>query len=90
LPTIYRHKGYRFFFFSNEGYPNEPVHIHVRKGSQVAKFWLEPEVILESSYEISSSELKELEEVIREKQESFKEAWNAYFGDRSSSKENMV
>jgi len=79
LPTIYRHKGYRFFFFSNEGYPNEPAHIHVRKGSQTAKFWLEPKVILEHSYEMSPSELKELEEVIREKQESFKEAWNACF-----------
>ena len=85
MPTIFRYKGYRFFFFSNEGYPNEPVHIHVRKGSQVAKFWLVPEVILEHSYEMSPSELKELEGVIRENHESFKEAWDAYFRGRSSS-----
>lgn len=83
MPTIYRHKGYRFFFFSNEGYPVEPLHIHIRRGSATAKFWLEPEVILEHSYEMSPSELKELEEMIREKQESFKEAWNAYFGSCS-------
>jgi len=83
LPTIYSYKGYRFFFFSNEGIPGEPVHIHVRKGSQVAKFWLEPEVMLVHSYEMSPSELKEVERVIREKRETFKEAWNAYFGSSS-------
>ncbi len=36
--------------------------------------------MLEYSYEMSPSELKELEGVIREKQISFKEAWNVYFG----------
>ncbi|MCP4109321.1 MAG: DUF4160 domain-containing protein [Desulfobacteraceae bacterium] len=32
--------GYRFFFYSNEGNPLEPLHIHVRKGEAVAKFWI--------------------------------------------------
>jgi len=40
MPVIFRHKGYRFFFFSNEGIPLEPCHIHVKKGSAVAKFWI--------------------------------------------------
>jgi hypothetical protein len=35
-----RFKGYRFFFFSNEG--NEPIHIHVEKAGNYAKFWLYP------------------------------------------------
>ncbi len=50
----------------------------------MAKFWLEPEVTLVHSYEMSPSELKEVERVIREKKETFKEAWNAYFGGYSS------
>jgi hypothetical protein len=29
MPAVLRIKGYRFFFFSNEG--NEPIHIHVEK-----------------------------------------------------------
>ena len=59
-------------------------HIHIRRGSATAKFWVEPEVILEHSYEMSPSELKELEGVVRENQELFKEAWNAFFGGHSS------
>jgi hypothetical protein len=38
MPTIYRHGGYRFFFFSNEG--EEPPHIHIEAQGNVAKFWL--------------------------------------------------
>lgn len=82
MPTILRHKGFRFFFFSNEGY--EQAHIHVRKGSETAKFWLEPDVSLEYSYEMSPSELKEIEGIVKEQREVFKEAWNAYFGSSSS------
>ena len=38
MPIVFRYKGYRFFFFSNEGDPREPMHIHVRKGEASAKF----------------------------------------------------
>jgi hypothetical protein len=38
MPTVLRHKGYRFFFYSNEG--DEPAHVHVRKGDSEAKVWL--------------------------------------------------
>jgi hypothetical protein len=40
MPTVLLIKGYRFFFFSNEG--NEPVHIHVERAECYAKFWIEP------------------------------------------------
>ena len=49
MPTIFRENGYRFFFYSNEGDPREPAHVHVQKGSGEAKVWLEPEVELEES-----------------------------------------
>jgi len=39
MPTVLRWRGYRFFFFSNEG--SEPAHIHVEKDEAMAKFWLE-------------------------------------------------
>ncbi len=32
MPVVFRYKGYRFFFFSNEGDPLEPMHVHVRRG----------------------------------------------------------
>jgi len=56
MPVIFRHKGYRFFFFSNEGFPLEPCHIHVRKGGAVAKFWIVKEVRLAEAYDMSPAE----------------------------------
>lgn len=30
-PVVFRHRGYRFQFYANEGNPREPVHIHMVK-----------------------------------------------------------
>ncbi|MGO4490345.1 DUF4160 domain-containing protein [Microbacterium sp. 2RAF4] len=35
-----RVRGYRFFFYSNEG--SEPPHVHVERAEFSAKFWLRP------------------------------------------------
>jgi hypothetical protein len=42
MPVVFRHHGFRFFFYSNEGNPREPVHIHVEQAETEAKFWLLP------------------------------------------------
>ena len=42
MPAAFRHNRYRFHFFSNEGDPHEPVHIHVTKDNIDAKFGLYP------------------------------------------------
>jgi Domain of unknown function (DUF4160) len=44
VPVVFRWNGFRFHFFSDEGDPREPVHIHVVKDDVDAKFWLQPEV----------------------------------------------
>ena len=31
MPKVFEINGFKFFFFSNEGNPLEPCHIHVRK-----------------------------------------------------------
>jgi len=31
MPVVFRWKNFKFFFFSNEGDPREPPHIHVRE-----------------------------------------------------------
>jgi hypothetical protein len=40
MPVVFRERGFKFFFYSNEGNPREPIHIHVEKGTVEAKFWL--------------------------------------------------
>jgi hypothetical protein len=76
MPTVLRVGRYRFFFFSNEGL--EPSHIHVKAGSDQAKFWLDP-IDLVSSYGFRAHELSEIEQIIRQHQEELREAWNGYF-----------
>ncbi len=50
MRVVFRYKGFRFFFYSNEGSPREPVHVHVRAASSEAKLWLEPEIRVATSY----------------------------------------
>jgi hypothetical protein len=63
VPTVFRHDGYRFFFFSNEGDPREPPHVHVRRGGGEAKFWLMPEVAVAESFGFNAAELNALSEL---------------------------
>jgi len=80
MPVVFRYKGYRFFFFSNEGDPREPLHIHVRKAESLAKFWIEPEPEVAEAYGFTSHELRELLGVAIEKAELIRRYWNEHFG----------
>ena len=76
MPTVLRIRGYRFFFFSNEGF--EPLHIHVESAENYAKFWLEP-VTLVKSVGYSAKEQRQLREIIEGNKELLQEKWNEYF-----------
>lgn len=78
LPTLLREGPYRFFFYSNEGDPREPPHVHVTAGERVAKFWLDP-VELASSKRLRSGEIADLRSVVERHRREFAEAWNAHF-----------
>ena len=80
MPVVFRHHGFRFLFFSNEGDPREPVHVHVRRGDAQAKFWLDPEVTLEGAFGLSAVELRELAEVVRQHRDLIREKWHEHFG----------
>lgn len=77
MPTILRIKGYRFFFYSNEGH--EPPHIHVESADHYAKFWLDP-VAIDSSVGYHVSELSELYRLVEHHRDVFLERWHAHFG----------
>lgn len=81
MPVVFFYKGFRFFFYSNEGIPREPLHIHVRRGSDIAKFWLEPQIAVAESYGLSPAELRELSSVVSENRDRIERYWNEYFGD---------
>jgi hypothetical protein len=79
MPKIFEWNGYKFFFFSNEGNPLEPCHVHVRKEGRLAKFWVEPAVGLASSWGMSSVELNRLEKVVEEKSKLIRRRWDEHF-----------
>ena len=81
MPVMLRHGGLNYFFYSNEGQPPEPPHIHVRGGGRDAKVWLQPEVLIEDSYGFNPSELSNIIRIVSENREHLLRAWNDYFGD---------
>jgi hypothetical protein len=75
-PTVLKIGPYRFFFNSRE---EIRPHIHVSCTAGVAKFWLEPLVALASYYRLSSRELRQIENIVREREDEFKSAWDKHF-----------
>ncbi|MEI7607243.1 MAG: DUF4160 domain-containing protein [Rhodospirillaceae bacterium] len=78
MPTILVTGPYRFFFYSLEG--DEPPHVHVEQGDDVAKFWLAP-VQLAESHGFRSHTLKRLRLLVIEHRLTFLEAWHGHFGN---------
>lgn len=75
-PTIFREKGYRFFFFSRE---ESREHVHVYCADGEAKFWLEPHIELAKNFRLSRTQLREVEQIIEEHYDEIKNAWKKHF-----------
>ena len=78
MPTVFKIGPYRFFFYSGDR--DEPVHVHVEKEDEVAKFWLDP-VRLQRSGGFRAREINDIQKKIQNNQEQIIEAWNEYFND---------
>jgi hypothetical protein len=81
MPTVFVHRGFRFFFYANEGDPREPVHIHVIRDGVEAKFWLWPTVRVAYNDGFNAKTLRELVEAVELNGNRVVEAWNEFFGD---------
>ena len=78
-PTVERVGPYRFFFFFFAGDFVEPPHVHVERDRAVAKFWLKP-VSLAYSRLFGAHELRQIEQMVKERSTAYLEAWNEFFG----------
>ncbi len=76
MPTVFRVAGYRFFFFSNEGF--EPIHIHVEVADGYAKLWVNP-VSFADVRGLNAKQMREIREIVRGRQREIVEAWNDHF-----------
>ena len=80
MPAVFRDGGLRYFFFSNEGQPPEPLHIHVTGGGRDAKVWLEPDIALAESYGFNPRELSVILRAVAENRDLIVRAWRDHFG----------
>jgi len=79
VPVVFRWNGFRFHFFSDEGDPREPVHIHVAKDDVDAKFWLQPEVKVAYNKGFNARTLAKLSRLIEERRQEIERAWDDHF-----------
>jgi Domain of unknown function (DUF4160) len=72
MPIILRIGSFRFYFYSGESH--EPPHIHVDKGSNTAKFWLQPIARARVSG-FKEHQLKQIERLILQHHALLLSAW---------------
>lgn len=75
-PTVFRERGYRFYFFSREELRQ---HVHVQHSDGEAKFWLEPTIELAQNFGLSTQELKIVEQLVKSHEQDIKNAWHKHF-----------
>ena len=79
-------RGFRAFpdhigFSSTVSICNEPMHVHVRRDRQHAKFWLAP-VALAWNHGFNLRELNEIRRLLVQHQPTIIEAWHEHCGQR--------
>jgi hypothetical protein len=81
MPAVFRESGLRYFFYSNEGSPPEPPHIHIKGRGCDAKIWLEPSILVAKCHGFNSKEIAHILQVVTENLDLIQRAWNEHFGN---------
>ena len=84
MPVVFRHLGVRFYFYSNEGNPREPVHIHAGRDDAEAKLWVIPDVQIADSFGFTRREQGELIRIVELRRDEIVRAWHEHFGGITS------
>jgi uncharacterized protein DUF4160 len=79
MPRVFDWNGYRFHFFSNEGDPREPVHVHVTRAPATAKFWIRPQPAVAYNKGFPAKVLSQLISVIESRADEIENAWHDHF-----------
>ena len=78
-PTVFRQKGYRFYFLSNE---EKRIHVHVECQDGEAKFWIEPIVALANYQGLNKVKLNEIRKIVERRKNEIIKKWQEHFGRR--------
>lgn len=76
MPTVLVDGPYSFVFFSSDR--TEPMHIHVKRDKQIAKFWLDP-ISLANNHGFAEHEINRIHQLVFKHHTRLTEAWHDYF-----------
>lgn len=79
MPVVFRWEGIRFYFYSNEGDPCEPIHVHAERQGAEAKIWLFPDVRIAESIGFDRRTLVQLVRVVEDRKGDIERAWHEHF-----------
>ena len=82
MPTVLLIRGWRVFFYSNEG--DEPVHVHARHGDVECKYWILPDSYdIEEAWsrKLSPRLHREIRKILFDHFDLIVDEWNQFFGD---------
>ncbi len=88
MPQVFRAGPYWVYFWSNEGDPIEPVHVHVSQGAPVpnaTKFWITSTgkcLLANNASGINRRVLVNIGRIIEARVEEVLTKWDAHFGQR--------
>lgn len=83
MPSVFFYKGLRFYFFSNEGTPREPIHIHVEGEGGNAKVWLDPGPVVAYNRGFNAATLREIVRVVSFRRNEIEKVWDDFFTGES-------
>lgn len=89
MPQVFKIGSYWVYFWSNEGDPLEPVHVHVCQGAPSAgatKIWITQAgkcYLCHNHSRIQNQTLRNIMEIISARSGEVIEKWLAYFGQIS-------
>jgi hypothetical protein len=83
MPTVLLVRGWRVFFYADEG--SEPVHVHAKKGNAECKLWLRTELFeVEEAWAhgLTPRLRREIRQIVFDHFDDIVEEWNRRLGDR--------
>lgn len=90
MPQLLRFGPYRIYFWSNEGMPLEPIHVHISNGipnAEATKVWITQNkralIANPNDKRISAKVLNRLVEMIEAQSDDIIAAWIERFGEIS-------
>ena len=89
MPQIFKLGSYIVYFWSNEGRPTEPVHVHVCKGNPTSngtKIWITKAgkcLLSNNNAGINSRTLRNIMRIIEAQSDDIIQMWMKYFGSVS-------